>query len=146
MTRVTGILLLTAVCAFAAEDIPVDAPYQKVFDAWRACGAAESLAKRGVPDALRTLFLAAYVRVNQPVCGGEDLEGMDMIFSSVLKTVGDDAFCTAIAAQRPEVRSAVRWFLGPSKQRPLKEFPKTAAVLRKAPKIDWPLDKAYREN
>ena len=146
MHRALILLVLTALIAAAKEDAPVDAPYEKVFDPWRACQAAEELAKRGAPDALRTLFLAAYVRLNQPFPGGEDLEAMDRIFAEVLAAVGDTKFAKALGAQRPEIRSAVKSFLGPDKQRPLKAFPKTAGLLRNAPKIDWPLDKAYREN
>ena len=51
--------------------------------------AAEPLAKRGAPDAVRTLFLAAYVRVSQPFLGGEDLESMHKVFGDVLTAVGD---------------------------------------------------------
>ena len=71
---------------------------------------------------------------------------MDKIFQEVLTAVGDTVFSDAVRAQRPEIQSAVRWFVGPDKDRSLKDFPKTAALLRKAPKIDWPLDKAIRED
>jgi len=139
-------LLIAAASARAGEPAPRDAPYNKVFDPWRACQAAEDLAKRGAPDALRTLFLAAYVRINQPFPGGEDLEGMGIIFRDVLPAVGDSRFAEALAAQRPDVRSAVRWFLAPDQKRPLTGFPKTTALLTSAPKVDWPLLKAYRED
>jgi hypothetical protein len=142
MRRAFAVLLLTSLSAIAKEPAPIDAPYDKVFDPWRACIAAEPLAKRGAPDALRTLFLAAYVRVNQPFLGGEDLETM----GKVLSAVNDSVFSQAVGAQRPEIRGAVRYFLGPDKGRPLTKFPKTAALLQAAPKIDWPLDRAYRED
>src|SRR5881392_2696744 len=115
MSRVVVVLLFSMVCGFAKEPASVDAPYNKVFDPWHACMEAEALAKRGAPDALRTLFLAAYVRVNQPFLGGEDLETMGKIFEEVLSAIGDKAFSDAVGAQRPEIRSAVRWFLGPDK-------------------------------
>ena len=146
MTRLVAILLLTAPCVFAKEPAPVDAPYNKVFDPWRACMDAEDLAKRGAPDALRTLFLAAYVRVNQPFLGGEDLESMDKIFGEVLLAVGDRRFSRALGAQRPEVRSAARSFLGADSHPYLKKFPRTTKLLAEAPKIEWPLDKTYRED
>ena len=146
MQRVVIALLLSVASGLAKEPAPIDAPYDKVFDPWHASMEAEDLAKRGAPDALRTLFLAAYVRVNQPFLGGEDLETMGKIFEEVLSAIGDKAFSDAVGAQRPEIRSAVRWFLGPDKGRSLKAFPKTAALLRDAPKIDWPLDKAIRED
>jgi hypothetical protein len=71
---------------------------------------------------------------------------MGKIFEEVLAAVGDGVFSDAVRVQRREIQSAVRWFLGPDKDRSLKEFPKTAALLRKAPKIDWPLDRAIRED
>jgi hypothetical protein len=71
---------------------------------------------------------------------------MDKTFREVLTAVGDNLFSDAVKAQPPEIQSAVRWFVGPDKSRPLNDFPKTAALLLKAPKIDWPLDKAIRED
>ena len=47
-------------------------------------------------------FFAAYVRVNQPFLGGEDLETMDKIFQEVLTAVGDTSFlrrCESAAAE-----------------------------------------------
>jgi hypothetical protein len=146
MARVIAIFLLTICCAWGKELAPVDTPYNKVFDPWRACTHAKELAKRGAPDALRTLFLAAYVRVNQPFLGGEDLESMDLIFGEVLQAVGDRVFSHALKAQRPEVRSAAKWFLGTDSHPYLKKFPRTAKLLSEAPKMEWPLDKAYRED
>jgi hypothetical protein len=142
MIRVFLILLLAGAQLPAKEPAPVHAPYNKVFDPWHACIAAEPLAKRGASDALRTLFLAAYVRVSQPFLGGEDLETMHKIFDDVLATVGDVKFARALARQRPEVRSAAASFLYGS----FKKFPKTAALLREAPEVDWPLNKAFRDD
>ena len=139
------LLLLTSGWVMANDPTPIDAPYNKVFDPWHACMEAEALAKRGAPDALRTLFLAAYVRVSQPFLGGEDIETMSMIFDRVFAAVGDAKFSHALDLQRPEIRSAVGSFLG----QPLgfaKKSPKTAKLLREAPKIDWPLDKAVRDD
>jgi hypothetical protein len=143
MLRILVALLLSVICAFAKEPAPVDAPYNKVFDPWHACMDAEELAKAGAPDALRTLFLAAYVRVNQLFLGGEDLETMSKIFMEVLTAVGDDRFASALSLQRAEIRSATRWFLSDSDP---KNFPKTSKLLHDAPKIDWPLSKAYRDD
>lgn len=123
---------------FELEEWPSDAPYNKVFDPWRACIHAEDMAKRAHPDALRTIFLAAYVRLNQPFLGGEDLEHMHMIFANVYSSVGDKRFVAALKKQPPEIRSAVRRFLTAPKRSETKE------ILTEAPEIDWPLDKAYR--
>ena len=144
MTRLLLLLMLTTIPALAGrnEAWPADAPYNKLFDPWHASIAAEPLAKRGAPDALRTLFLAAYVRLNQPFLGGEGDETMHLIFQRVIAATGDKRFARALAAQRPEIRSAVSSFLDthPGK------FPRTAKLLREAPKIDWPVDQAYRND
>lgn len=141
--RLAACFTMYALGSFAAnEPAPIGAPYDKVFDAWHACTAAKPLALKGAPDALRTLFLAAYVRVNQPFLGGEDLETMVKIFDDVLHKIGDARFAAALARQRPEVRSATRWFLSAGSRK----YPKTAKLLREAPEIDWPLDEAYRND
>ena len=122
----------------------MDAPYDKVFDPWHACIAAEALAKHGAPDALRTCFLAAYVRVNQPFLGGEDFYTIRKILGEVLAALGDDKFSRALLKERPEIRSAVRWHMASDPQ--LKKCPRTAKALYEAPKIDWPVDRAYRND
>lgn len=126
----------------AREAAPIDAPYNKVFDPWRACMDAEALAVKGAPDALRTLFLAAYVRVYQPFLGGEDLITMCRVMEKVLVHVGDSKFSRSLAGQRPEIRSAVAYFL----HIPPKRTPKTAKVLRDSPDIDFPMHRAYRDD
>jgi hypothetical protein len=136
------IYLLSLLPLAAKEAAPVGAPYEKHFDPWHTCMAAEPLARKGAPDALRTLFLAAYVRVSQPFLGGEGDETMIKIFGDVLVALGDRKFARALEQQRPEVRSAVSWFLGS----PGKKFPHTDKLLLDAPKIDWPLVKAYRDD
>ena len=105
--------------------------------------AAEDLAKRGAPDALRTLFLAAYVRLNQPFLGGEGDETMNLIFQRVLVSIGDARFARALAAQRPEIRSAVSRFVYPPSHG---KFSRTTKLLRDSPTIDWPMDQAYRND
>src|SRR5258708_7353597 len=102
MSRYLLVLLLLAssVLAERNEPAPVDAPYNKVFDPWHACMAAEDLAKRGAPDALRTVFLSIYVRVNQPFLGGEGDETMVLVVQHVLAAIGDLGFATALAKQR----------------------------------------------
>jgi hypothetical protein len=146
MRRVLVLLLLSTASAVAErnEAWPADAPYNKFFDTWHASTAAEDLAKRGAADALRTLFLCAYVRVNQPFLGGEGDEAMNLVFQRVLVANGDARFARALARQRPEIRSAVRNFLyiHPS----LRKFPRTTKLLHDAPKIDWPIDQAYRND
>ena len=146
MYRILLFLLLGASCALAEknEPAPTDAPYDRVFDPWRACTAAEGLAKRGAPDALRTCFLAAYVRLSQPFLGGEDLEAIHRVFQEVLPAVGDKKFSHALGKQRPEIRSAVAHFLSGFFK--IRDFPRTRKLLKEAPQIDWPLDQAYRND
>ena len=47
---------------------------------------------------------------------------MDKIFQEVLTAVGDTVFSDAVRAQRPEIQSAVRRFVGPDKDRSLKDY------------------------
>jgi hypothetical protein len=93
---------------------------------------------------LRTCFLAAYVRVNQPFLGGEDLLAIRQVLGEVLVALGDDKFSRALLKERPEIRSAVRWHMKDEPQ--LKKCFRTAKVLREAPAVDWPIDKAYRSD
>jgi hypothetical protein len=139
------VLSVTSLTAQRNEPAPVDAPYNKFFDPWHACMAAEELAKRGAPDALRTIFLAIYVRVNQPFLGGEGDETMVSIVRHVLPAIGDQHFAAALSSQRPEIRGAVASFCGFTASE-LKPYPHTGTVLRNAPRIDWPLDKAIRKD
>ena len=146
MQRIILLLMLTTASALAGrnEAWPADAPYNKFIDTWHASMAAEDLAKRGAPDALRTLFLCAYLRVNQPFLGGEGDETMSLIFQHVLASNGDRRFSRALDRQRPEIRSAVKSFLViPSS---LGKFPRTSKLLREAPEIDWPMDQAYHND
>ena len=148
MKLILAILLASSTVALSEpnESWPANAPYNKVFDPWHAFLAAEGLAKGGAPDALRTLFLAAFVRLNQPFLGGEDLETMSIILREVLIAVGDRRFSRALGAQRPEIRAAVRDFLGDDKTPWIKKCPTTAKLLRDVPKIDWPMYQAIRND
>lgn len=147
MTRLLVVLLVLASSLAAQRNEPaaVDAPYNKVFDPWHACMAAEDLAKRGAPDALRTTFLAIYVRVNQPFLGAEGDETMVNVVRHVLAAIGDQGFATALGKQRPEIRGAVKSFCGFTAPQ-LDQYPRTGEILRDAPRIDWPIDQAYRND
>ena len=135
---VSGSILL----AKEPEPAPLDAPYNGVFDPWRACSLAEPLAARGAPDALRTMFLSAYVRCSWPFNGPEGDEAMRASFERVLHKLGDKRFSAALAQQRPEVRSAVGEFMY---IRDPKKAPRTRKLLRDAPNIDWPMVRAARD-
>ena len=121
-----------------------DSDYGKVFDPWRANNRALKAALHGDEDAQIAFFLSAYVRVSQPYAGGEDLEQMTRNITYLLAKLGDAAFVKALEGQRPEVRSAVRWFFEVDKIQ--KGSPKTWQLFQAAPKIDWPIDKAIRKS
>jgi hypothetical protein len=143
--RLIALLLLAAVTALAGERYPFDAPYIKHFEPVKALLAAKELAKRGEPDALRTMFLCVYVCVNQPFLLGHGGEEMDAAIRDVITTLGDERFSRGLAARRPEIRGALRSLFS-LRSDETRRFPHTAKLLKDAPKIDWPLDKAYRED
>jgi hypothetical protein len=102
MTRVflAELFLASSANAQRYEPALVDA-YNRVFNPWH-----------GALDALRTIFLAIYVRVNQPFLGGEGDETMVNVVRSVLATIEDQRFATSVNKQRPEIRGAVVSFCG----------------------------------
>lgn len=105
-------------------------------DPYRACTHAVEAAIKGDPVAEHTCFVAAYVRVNDPMGGGEDMEGITASISNLLKGVGDRPFAGALKLERPEIIAAVRFFL----QRNLSKAPLTEALVRKVPKINFPVE------
>jgi hypothetical protein len=134
-------LLFSAIIGSLSISTPC-AQYSEPFDAWRACEKYCPEAAKGNPIALHTCFLAAYVRESDPYLGGEDLESFDHCMQHLLKTLGDDKFSEGLALERPEVRSAVGAFLQPKQ---LESAPKTHKLIRKAPKIDFPLSHSNRD-
>jgi hypothetical protein len=129
---------ITSLIAISAAS----AQYSNPFDPWRACNKYCPDAAKGNPVALHTCFLAAYVRQSDPYLGGEDLETIYHCMEQLLKTLGDDAFSDGLALERPEVRSAIGAFLRPKQ---LENSPKTHKLIRKAPKIDFPLSQTNRD-
>ena len=105
-------------------------------DPYRACTHAVEAAIKGDPVAQHTCFVAAYVRVNDPMGGGEDMEGITASISNLLKGVGDRPFAEALKLERPEIIAAVRFFL----QGNLSKAPLTDALVRKVPKINFPVE------
>lgn len=116
--------------------------YTKKLDPWRCTNYATPLAIKGDQDALRACFLSAYVRVNDPMLGGEDLEQMCMNFSTLLTSLGDAKFARALMSCRPEIRAATGWFLEDSAV--FARSPLTRRAVSSAPSIDWPIAKALR--
>jgi hypothetical protein len=126
---VTIVLAVVAVAGHAQAQ-------SNFLDPYRACTNALDAAIKGDPVAQHTCFVAAYVRANDPIAGGEDMEGISISMSRLLKAVGDRAFAEALKLERPEIIAAVHSFL----QGNLSGTPLTEALVRKAPKIKFPVD------
>jgi hypothetical protein len=105
-------------------------------DPYRACTNALDDAIKGDPVAQHTCFVAAYVRVNDPLGGGEDMEGISISLSRLVKDVGDRPFAEALKLERPEIIAAVRFFL----QGNMSGAPLTEALVQKAPKTKFPVE------
>lgn len=110
-------------------------------DPYRACTHAVDAAIKGNPVAQHTCFVAAYVRVNDPMAGGEDMEGITISIKNLLKGVGDRAFSDALQPERPEIISAVGFFLVDN----IKGAPLTEALVQKAPKIKFPVSLTIKD-
>lgn len=95
------------------------------FDAWRMSNRILPYAKAGNEKALHDFFTAAYLRASQPFTGGEDVSQMTSNFDEVAESVGDKDFATALACERSEVVSAVRFI----SEFPSGKYPETEAVL-----------------
>ncbi len=115
-----------------------DPEYDQKFDPWRANNYALIAASKGDRSALDVFFLSGYVRLSQPILGGEDLGQMNENYGTLLRNLGDIEFSSALSRQRPEIRSAAKAFLA---GRSINlAFPKTDALLKETPDIDWPID------
>jgi hypothetical protein len=94
-------------------------------------------------------FIAAYVRASLPYLGGEDEEEIVDNLGELLVRCGDERVSRMLAIERPEVQSAVKLWIGfppmtviyrldGQTTAPWKKYPKTAAILNQAPKMDFP--------
>ena len=72
----------------------------------------------------------------------EDEMWLTLTIETILYRQGDAKFAALLGAQSGQVQAAVGTFL---LQRIDASSPKTATILRSAPKIDFPLEKAYRK-
>lgn len=102
-----------------------------------------SLAYHGDREALHAYFLEALRMCDTPLIDGEGSEGLHYTFETLLARLGDKRFATALSYEAPRARSAVGHFIASSILPP---YPKTSQILHDAPKIDFPLDKAYRDS
>jgi hypothetical protein len=116
---------------------------EPALDPYRACNHQCDAAAKGNALAQHTCFLAAYVRVNDPMGGGEDMEGISSCFGRLLSKLGDKAFAEALKLERPEIIAAVSRFLEKDK---LANAPATKQLFQAAPKIVFPLDETLHNN
>jgi hypothetical protein len=128
------VLIVAAVAGYAQAE-------SNFLDPYRACTNSVDAAIKGDPVAQHTCFIAAYVRVNDPLGGGEDMEGITISIGKLLKGIGDRAFADALKLERPEIIAAVRFFLMDN----VKGAPLTEALTRKAPKIKFPVDLTIKD-
>jgi hypothetical protein len=124
--------------ALAAALLCVEAKAQEPsLDPYRACNHQCDAAAKGNALAQHTCFLAAYVRMNDPMAGGEDMEGIDACFGRLLSQLGDKPLAEALKLERPEIIAAVGRFLEKEK---LANAPATKQLIQRVPKIVFPLD------
>jgi hypothetical protein len=112
--------------------------YQEI-DSWRLMGKAYLAAAENDAVALHDSFICAYMRLNNPYQGGEDLEAIRDYLDGIQLKIGDSNFADALSSERPEIIAAVGYFIESS------SYPKTTAVLKSAPQIDFPYQKSARD-
>ena len=91
-----------------------------------------------LPERAGSLFAECYLRVmTYAEMGGEKDEELDEEAFSLLWAMGDLAFAETLRSEPIDVQSAMRLVLGPSDT---KGFPRTADILRNAPRKRWPTE------
>jgi hypothetical protein len=100
-------------------------------------------AYRGDRAAIRAYFAQALRFCESSEIYAAPSEELSLKFRAVLSRIGDSPFAAAVSGTSPRIRSAVAHFISP---RSIPEFPRTQTLLAAAPKIDFPLDKAYRSH
>ena len=100
-----------------------------------------SLAYHGDQNALRAYFAEALKQCETPLIDPEGSQALSSILKTLLARLGDERFARVLADESPRVQSAVRRFISSPF---LTAYPTTRSILHHAPKIDFPLDQAYR--
>ena len=93
--------------------------------------------------AIRAYFAQALRFCESSEIYADPSEELSLKLRAVLSRVGDSGFAAVVSRESARMRSAVAHFISP---RSIPEFPRTQALLAAAPKIDFPLDKAYRSH
>lgn len=76
-----------------------------------------------------------------PLIDGEGSMALCYTLDTLLAHSGDKRFAASLSHETPRVQSAVARFIG---SHFLPSYPKTQKVIHDAPKIDFPLNKAYQ--
>ncbi len=101
-------------------------------------------AYHGDRGALRAYFDEAYRLEMAPEMRSHTEEELQWTFETLAYRLGDARFADVLRHERPPVQSAVSHFLQPA---PLTgSFPQTQALFDHAPKIDFPMEQAYRRD
>lgn len=100
-------------------------------------------AYHGNKTAVEQYFNDALKMCETPLIDPEGGEGLAWTLATLLCRSGDSAFARLLSLQPPRTISAVGHFIDAHF---LKNFPKTRSIIDAFPKIDFPLDKAYRNS
>ena len=100
-------------------------------------------AYRGDRVAIRAYFAQALHFCESSEIYADPSEELSLKLRAVLSRVGDGPFAAAVSGEPRRMRSAVAHFISP---RAIPDFPRTQTLLAAAPKVDFPLDKAYRSH
>ena len=94
------------------------------------------------PQALRAYFAEALLHCETYGIDASDGEWLNWTMETLLYRWGDDQFAAVLSRETPRVQSAISGFIVPHSWA---LYPKTREILRAAPKIDFPMYKAYRD-
>lgn len=100
------------------------------------------LAYRGNVNGLNGYFSEALRQAQSSEIDAEAGEALSFELETIIRHIGDRRFFEALSTESPETRSAVATFMSVSN---LTAYPRTKELLLKAPKIDFPLYRTYRE-
>ena len=98
-------------------------------------------AYRGDAVALRAYFAEALRLCQSSEIYVEPGETLSWTLQTILHRIGDTRFASVLASEPPRTQAAVGDFLP---RQVLVSYPTTRNLLTRAPKIDFPLNKAYR--
>lgn len=101
-------------------------------------------AYHGVPSAVRAYFAQAYRLEMTPEMRSHAEEELQWTLETLAYRLGDTRFADILRQERPPVQSAVTHFLQPGRLKG--NFSRTQALLGHAPKIDFPMEQAYRRD